>query len=92
MLIPAPAIVLLESGNNGADGLSINGDSHSGSDSGILFSNGEFFKAVSESCYKKVTFTADMISEQARGIDLDDMTIYKDNSMPIFESHKNQHY
>ena len=44
-------------------------------------------KRKTESCYKKVTVTTDMISEQARGIDLDDM-IYKDNSMPIFESYK----
>ena len=47
-------------------------------------------KRKTESCYKKVTITTDMIAEQANDVDLDEMIILKDTSMPIYESYKNQ--
>lgn len=43
-----------------------------------------------ETQLKQVKITTDMIAEQASFVDLDDMIIFKDTSMSIFDSYKNK--
>ena len=40
--------------------------------------------------FKQVKVTADMIAEQASSVDLNDMIIFKDMSMPVFVNNNNK--